>query len=167
VIRLAWRQPRVAGARTSPLVSTLVSTRVSIVSLVGALLLLSAAPSPALARGHGGSHSSGHSWGGHWGGGHFHHRGGGFGVFFLGPGWGYYPYDYFYYDPWELPDTGYPPEAFVERPDLEEQEARAPHWYYCYDPAGYYPTVAECNGDWTPVAPLPASPSDQTPAASH
>ena len=29
----------------------------------------------------------------------------------------------------------------------------APVWYYCTDPQGYYPTVAECTVPWTPVAP--------------
>jgi hypothetical protein len=29
----------------------------------------------------------------------------------------------------------------------------APVWYYCTDPPGYYPTVAECTVPWTPVAP--------------
>jgi hypothetical protein len=29
----------------------------------------------------------------------------------------------------------------------------APVWYYCTDPAGYYPTVSACTVPWTPVAP--------------
>jgi hypothetical protein len=29
----------------------------------------------------------------------------------------------------------------------------APLWYYCTDPAGYYPTVSACTVPWTPVAP--------------
>jgi hypothetical protein len=29
----------------------------------------------------------------------------------------------------------------------------APVWYYCTDPAGYYPIVPECTVPWTPVAP--------------
>jgi hypothetical protein len=29
----------------------------------------------------------------------------------------------------------------------------APLWYYCTDPAGYYPAVSACTVPWTPVAP--------------
>src|SRR5262245_9047657 len=29
----------------------------------------------------------------------------------------------------------------------------APVWYYCADPPGYYPAVAECMTPWIPVAP--------------
>jgi len=35
----------------------------------------------------------------------------------------------------------------VQRPPV------AGYWYYCQDPAGYYPTVASCPGGWTQVAP--------------
>ncbi|HUO91681.1 MAG TPA: hypothetical protein VMU22_02115 [Rhizomicrobium sp.] len=27
------------------------------------------------------------------------------------------------------------------------------YWYYCEDPAGYYPYVQQCNGPWEPVPP--------------
>jgi hypothetical protein len=37
-------------------------------------------------------------------------------------------------------DPGYPPPAPV-------------YWYYCQNPAGYYPYVAECPGGWVPVVP--------------
>ena len=58
--------------------------------------------------------------------GHGFHGGGfhsGFGVF-------YYPY-YGYYD------YGQPPSSQT--------------WYYCSDPAGYYPYVTQCNTGWQTV----------------
>jgi hypothetical protein len=27
------------------------------------------------------------------------------------------------------------------------------YWYYCYDPAGYYPAVQTCPGGWQQVLP--------------
>ncbi len=29
------------------------------------------------------------------------------------------------------------------------------YWYYCSNPAGYYPYVQQCRGPWQPVAPTP------------
>jgi hypothetical protein len=58
-----------------------------------------------------------------------------------------YPYPYPYYD--------YPPPVVVTPPPTEYVQ-RAPdagYWYYCQDPAGYYPTVAACPGGWLQVAP--------------
>jgi uncharacterized membrane protein len=85
----------------------------------------------------GGFHGGGFHGGGFHGGG-FH--GGGFGGFhghgFHGggfhPGFGgfYYPY-YGYYD------YGQPPSSQT--------------WYYCSDPAGYYPYVTQCNTSWQTV----------------
>ena len=56
------------------------------------------------------------------------------GFFFGGavgfPWWGYYP-DYGYYD--------------------YSQSYASPTWYYCSDPAGYYPYVSQCNTSWQAV----------------
>lgn len=30
-------------------------------------------------------------------------------------------------------------------------------WYYCAQPAGYYPHVSQCRSGWTKVAPLPSN----------
>ena len=98
-------------------------------------------PNPAYAGPHGGG-----------GGGGFHGGGGGFhgdrfhdgrfhdgrfhdNRFFFGgafgyPWWGYYP-DYGYYD------YSSPYSSQI--------------WYYCSDPAGYYPYVTQCNTGWQPV----------------
>ena len=53
-----------------------------------------------------------------------------FGGSFGYPWWGYYP-DYGYYDY----DQPYAPQT----------------WYYCSDPAGYYPYVTQCNVGWQTV----------------
>ena len=56
------------------------------------------------------------------------------GFFFGGavgfPWWGYYP-DYGYYD--------------------YSQPYGSQTWYYCSDPAGYYPYVTQCNTGWQAV----------------
>src|SRR6516164_6497405 len=46
------------------------------------------------------------------------------------PWWGYYP-DYGYYD--------------------YSQSYASQAWYYCSDPAGYYPYVTQCNTGWQAV----------------
>jgi hypothetical protein len=53
-----------------------------------------------------------------------------FGGVFAYPGWGYYP-DYGYYD--------------------YSQPYASQTWYYCSDPAGYYPDVTQCNTGWQAV----------------
>lgn len=135
--------------------------------LLGALVFTGSNTS-AWARGHGGgghsgSHGSGRSFSGH-GGGYHRYRGHvGYGVFFGFPGWwGYYPYDYLYGYPASVSLTPPPGTTYIQRPDLEELESESPHWYYCYDPPGYYPSVPECNGTWTPVAPLTTQSSSET-----
>jgi hypothetical protein len=59
----------------------------------------------------------------------------------VGPGlaWTYYPYagDFYY------PDYGYY--------DYGEQPYSPQTWYYCADPAGYYPYVTQCNTEWQAV----------------
>jgi hypothetical protein len=58
-------------------------------------------------------------------------RGGlGFGLYEYPYGWDYYP-DYSYY--------GY------------NQPYSSQTWYYCWDPAGYYPYVTQCNTGWQAV----------------
>ena len=97
-----------------------------------------------------------------WYGNHGWHHGAYRAVYF-GGAWGFYPYDGYpwYDDPFYLPGR-YPAlpgadTAWMERPDLEAAEAASPHWYYCYEPAGYYPDVTDCPAGWVPVAPLPAA----------
>jgi hypothetical protein len=54
-------------------------------------------------------------------------------------GWPYYPYggDYYY------PYYGYGYDT--------GQPTASQSWYYCSDPAGYYPYVAQCNTGWQAV----------------
>jgi hypothetical protein len=126
-------------------------------AVFGAALLCAAAlsqPNLAYAGPHGGGGGfHGGGFGGFHGGG-FHgaggFHGGGFGGFhgdrfhgdrfrdnrfFFGglyayPWWGYYP-DYGYYD--------------------YGQPYASQTWYYCSDPAGYYPYVTQCNAGWQAV----------------
>jgi hypothetical protein len=58
----------------------------------------------------------------------------------VGPGLAWTYYDY----PWwgSYPDYGYYDYG---------QPYSAQTWYYCSDPAGYYPYVAQCNTGWQSV----------------
>jgi hypothetical protein len=57
----------------------------------------------------------------------------------LGLGWGGYA------DPdlygWGGDDAG----SGYGQPDVSQ------YWYYCHDPAGYYPYVTRCSVAWQPV----------------
>ena len=58
-----------------------------------------------------------------------------------------------------------PPPVYVQPPVVVEQpapvyqeqspQAAQQFWYYCQDPAGYYPYVKECPRGWQPVSPTP------------
>jgi hypothetical protein len=78
---------------------------------------------------HGGSFAGLHN---DFGGGHWQHgwRDGRYGWWWGdGLGWTYYP-DYGYYG---------------------DSQYASQYWYYCSDPAGYYPYVAQCNTAWQTV----------------
>ena len=47
-----------------------------------------------------------------------------------------------------------PAPLYQERPQTAAQQ----YWYYCQDPAGYYPYVKECPRGWQPVSPTPNAP---------
>ena len=102
-------------------------------ALLGAAVLCQPDLAHAAQGGGGGFHGGGvHSGGFHSGGfGGFHRgyfpRGG---TYYGYPWWGYYPDDS-YYD-YNQPYTGQT-------------------WYYCTDPAGYYPYVTQCNTGWQGV----------------
>jgi hypothetical protein len=63
---------------------------------------------------------------------------------FVGPG--FYPYPYYGYA------YGYP-YGYAASPVVVQQEPAGQYWYYCQDPAGYYPQVAACPSGWLQVAP--------------
>jgi hypothetical protein len=88
----------------------------------------------------------------------FRHPHGGFGIVGIyGPYWWGYRYpDFAYYG--NYPDHGFygydpscsyygtcPDYGYGSRPSARQT------WYYCSDPAGYYPYVARCNIGWLPV----------------
>jgi hypothetical protein len=58
------------------------------------------------------------------------------------PGSDWYAYDEPLYPYPAFPDTGYPGAPMAPY-----------YWYYCQNPAGYYPYVQQCGGAWQPVAP--------------
>jgi hypothetical protein len=49
--------------------------------------------------------------------------------------------------------TGADTLAFVERPAVTVQPESG-NWYYCVDPAGYFPYVGACNRPWVAVTPF-------------
>ena len=140
---------------------------------IAAALLCAAAlsePNLAYAGPHGGGGGGGFHGGGmggfHGGGGGFHggFHGGGFGGFhghfagmrngfgerhegfhdrrngFIGGlGFGYYGYPY---------GSDYSPDYSYYG---YSQPYSSQTWYYCWDPAGYYPYVAQCNTGWQAV----------------
>lgn len=90
------------------------------------------------------------------------------GVYFGGPAFGFgYPYPYWggypYYPYYSAPAVVAVPTAppvYIEQPRAApaaapSQQAGAGYWYYCHNPAGYYPTVKACPAGWQRVAPLP------------
>jgi hypothetical protein len=104
----------------------------------------------------GGFHEFGGGWhggvaGGNWHGGNWYHgwHNGRYGWWWggAGPGLGFtyynYPFDWGYW-----PDSGY----FGDY-GYGQQPYAGQYWYYCSDPSGYYPYVAQCNVPWQPVPP--------------
>jgi hypothetical protein len=113
---------------------------------------------------------SGHGGGYHGGGGHFAGHGGhgGFSIGFYGgyPYYGYpfyrdpffYGYGYPYYSSPVIVTTPATPPTYIEQsPSVQSQELAAGYWYYCQNPAGYYPYVKECQEPWQQVEPTPPS----------
>jgi hypothetical protein len=106
--------------------------------------------------GRGGGGSSGNGNHGHGGFGHGHgFNGHGGGAAFVGGVWflgGYAPGAYYYDDtsPWAYGPA--PAADYVEIPDDAAQQGE-PSWYYCENPAGYYPYVKQCASGWQRVVP--------------
>jgi len=124
----------------------------------------------------GGSHSGGGSWhggsnwhggGGSWrsgrsGGSGWHRRSGGWwwapaavaglyaGAALASPysyGYGYPYYGYTYpYASYAYP-YGYPNQSMAYAPTAPTVS----YWYYCQNPAGYYPYIQQCSTQWQPV----------------
>ncbi len=104
----------------------------------------------------------GHHGGGHFNGGYGHHRGhssSNFGFYFGDPFlWGPSPF-YRSYGPdyYRAPQTVIierEPPVYIQRQPLPQQQAQAATlWYYCPNPAGYYPQIPNCSEQWVPVDP--------------
>jgi len=84
-------------------------------------------------------------------------HGGGFG---WGLGWGlvlgglaypYYAHPY-YYDRAPVIIEQPPTEVYVQP---APQTVEPSYWYYCQNPRGYYPYVAQCPNGWMRVVPAP------------
>ena len=119
-----------------------------LVSLVVAVLLLTAVPS--LAGGRGGRGHGRHGHGGH---GHGHryyrpHFSIGVGpAFWWGPGAAWYG---------PPPAYIYPGRVIVEQPPIYVEREPAPtpsYWYYCESSGAYYPSVPSCAEPWIKVLP--------------
>jgi hypothetical protein len=70
------------------------------------------------------------------------------------PGWGYpsYPSTVVVTPPAVVATP--PVVTYVERSEQAAVEAPAAgFWYWCAEPSGWYPQIAECPGGWQPVAP--------------
>lgn len=100
-------------------------------------------------------------------GGHHHgHHGSSFDFYFGGPMyspfWGprpyFQPYPY-YYEPRTVIIEREPP-VYIQRtqPAVAPAPAAPTTWYYCENPAGYYPYVQNCNQQWVSVAPGSVAP---------
>ena len=132
-----------------------------------AILLLPWMLPAAMAQGHhrGHEHGPGPGWHGEigrfhehdlgrWRGGQWHHERhhGRLGWWWIVGGvWYFYPSPvYPYPDPYQPPLAPVPPPAAPQ------------YWYYCTDPAGYYPYIAQCRVNWqaVPSIAVPPAPGD-------
>lgn len=61
-----------------------------------------------------------------------------------------------------------PVPAAPAAPLAAPAQPTAAYWYWCQNPRGYYPSVADCPGGWQPVLPQvpPAPPGAPVPGAA-
>lgn len=85
------------------------------------------------------------------------------GIYFGGPVWRapapFYGYDPYYYGPRTIIIEREPP-VYIQRQPVYSAAPAAPVaapsaqvWFYCPDPAGYYPHVQQCAQPWVSVDP--------------
>ncbi|WP_297913739.1 hypothetical protein [Thiomonas sp.] len=129
--------------------------RLAALAALGAALALGAA-APASAHVHW-SVGIGIGAPGYWGGPGYP---GYWGPGYWGPGWWPGPSSYYYAPPTVVVPAYQPPPVVYEAPRPLGPPPES-FWYYCQNPAGYYPSVPNCPGGWTPVparvAPAPTS----------
>jgi len=117
----------------------------------------------AWSGGHGGNWNGWHG-GGNWHGGWYGPRygwyGGSVGLYLGYPYWGAWPYPYYapYVATYSYPvDVGVGTGSYTQLPESTPGAGTAPgsayYWYYCTDPAGYYPYIQNCSKDWMTVVP--------------
>lgn len=111
-------------------------------------------------RGQGGSFGSHGGYGRGYGGGYY---AGMYGGFYADP-WFFSPWAYSSFDPSIYANNIYPeavvspgvPEVYVERsPPSTANPGQSSDWYYCQNPAGYYPYVKSCSTVWQRVPSRP------------
>ncbi len=77
----------------------------------------------------------------------------------------YYRYHPYYYEPRTIIIEREPPVYIQRQPSQVTQPVRPPPpvpaqvWYYCTDPADYYPYVQNCNQAWVRVDPRTVAPA--------
>jgi hypothetical protein len=72
----------------------------------------------------------------------------------------YYPryYSPYYYSPAPVVVAPAAPPVYVEQQGQTPQAQESGNWYYCSNPAGYYPYVRQCPEGWQQVPAQPPSP---------
>ena len=121
---------------------------------IAVFLCLDLFPAILYAQHHGGFHGGGFRGGYHVGGPRV----------FIGGFFGFphfYPYRYPYYYPRPYPygySYSYPEPYTHAAPPVNIEPQQTYYWYYCRDPQGYYPYVANCPGGWARVIPTPPPP---------
>lgn len=116
---------------------------------VAVLLACSVVPSYA-DRQHGGGHHDG-GWHGGW------HGGWRAPVVFVGPRFVVAPPAFYYPRPYVYapPVVVVAPAVVMAAPAPPVYTQSSQYWYYCQNPAGYYPSVPQCPSQWLQVAPQP------------
>jgi hypothetical protein len=54
---------------------------------------------------------------------------------------------------WGEPPIYYSPPAYIEQQPPVYIDQGSGYWYYCPDPAGYYPNIQNCRRGWLRVVP--------------
>lgn len=124
--------------------------------------------------GAGAYHGGGGYYGGHYGyrpgynggwGGYRGWYGPGLGIYigapwYWGSGFPYYPYaGNAAYPAYVVPSSAFVgayesyPETIEPQSDVEQEPAPSAYWFYCTDPAGYYPYIQRCQAAWMRVTP--------------